>query len=278
MTQARFEIGENLVIVENEDGQGDGLIRNTATGAEIKLGDFVDVAGAIGSESDPVSEGFFESVETESATVTNEVDAGSVSTESATVTNEVDAGSVSTESATVTNEVDAGSVNTEELQSENLFQWEPVDSFSADNSTFDETVDVSDYQAVRLFGIAGIAGSPENIFRVQIEDIDEGEEYENTRRNGTSFTSSNENYWEVGVPSSTVDRNAGVFDYTIAVNSPSVDLRYATISGHGANDTALVKGSLEIEDAAFDYDTIRLFHSRSNASLRMTVMGCDWRQ
>ena len=81
MSQARYEIGENLVIVENEDGQGDGLIRNTATGAEIKLGDFVDVAGAIGSESDPVSEGFFESVETESATVTNEVDAGSVNTE-----------------------------------------------------------------------------------------------------------------------------------------------------------------------------------------------------
>ena len=69
MSQARYEIGENLVIVENEDGQGDGLIRNTATGAEIKLGDFVDVAGAIGSESDPVSEGFFESVETEEADI-----------------------------------------------------------------------------------------------------------------------------------------------------------------------------------------------------------------
>ena len=37
--------------------------------------------------------------------------AESVNTESATVTNEVDAGSVSTDSATVTNEVDAGSVN-----------------------------------------------------------------------------------------------------------------------------------------------------------------------
>ena len=65
-----------------------------------------DIRGAGGIDSD--------SVNTESATVTNEVDADSVNTESATVTNEVDAGSLNTESATVTNEVDAGSVNTGE--------------------------------------------------------------------------------------------------------------------------------------------------------------------
>ena len=106
-----------------------------------------------------------DSVNTESATVTNEVDSGSVSTGT------VDSDSVNTESATVTNEVDAGSVNTGHTESESATLDSLSGGVAGDNneitvipdndgemrcigiiSMFDQAIDISSTDYVEITG------------------------------------------------------------------------------------------------------------------------------
>jgi hypothetical protein len=61
------ELGENTEITE--DGQGRSILRNTATGTTVALGDFVDIVGGIGSASAPVAgTSYFEDLVSDSAT------------------------------------------------------------------------------------------------------------------------------------------------------------------------------------------------------------------
>lgn len=46
MSQAQFEIGKNLELTENEDGNGDGKIKNTLTGATVELSGSIEVRSA----------------------------------------------------------------------------------------------------------------------------------------------------------------------------------------------------------------------------------------
>ena len=65
--------GENTEL--DEDANGNTIIRNTATGTEVLLADFVDIVGSFGSASNRVDgESFFDQVNA------NQIDAGSVNT------------------------------------------------------------------------------------------------------------------------------------------------------------------------------------------------------
>lgn len=69
------ELGQNTEIDENRNGET--IIRNTQTGTEIRLTDFVDVVGPLGDSSNPVpGESHFESVNTGKITISDEIDFG----------------------------------------------------------------------------------------------------------------------------------------------------------------------------------------------------------
>jgi len=68
------ELGQNTEIDENSSGET--IIRNTQTGTEVRLADFVDIVGPLGDSSNPVAgTSHFESVNTEDATVDTQLTA-----------------------------------------------------------------------------------------------------------------------------------------------------------------------------------------------------------
>jgi len=62
------ELGQNTEIDENSNGET--VIRNTQTGTEVRLADFVDVVGPLGDSSNPVAgTSHFESLNTDRASI-----------------------------------------------------------------------------------------------------------------------------------------------------------------------------------------------------------------
>lgn len=53
MVETTAALGEYTELVENNAGES--ILRNTNTGTEVKLADFIDIVGPLGSESNPVA-------------------------------------------------------------------------------------------------------------------------------------------------------------------------------------------------------------------------------
>jgi len=84
------ELGQNTEIDENSSGET--IIRNTQTGTEIRLADFVDIVGPLGDSSNPIAgTSHFESLSADVASIGNVVgriyqELGSQTINTATVT------------------------------------------------------------------------------------------------------------------------------------------------------------------------------------------------
>lgn len=66
MVETTAALGDFTELVENDAGES--VLRNTDTGTEIKLADFIDIVGPLGSESDPVAgTSHFEALSAESS-------------------------------------------------------------------------------------------------------------------------------------------------------------------------------------------------------------------